>query len=61
MRGKKKKAKGKAKASEALDDAGGLIDLKKFERNMNLTVEALNTTYSQLRTGMPSPSLLDGK
>lgn len=57
---KHKRAKNAAKVRAApLEDAD--IDLRKYDDSMRNTFEGLSNTYTQIRSGMPTPSLLDGK
>lgn len=60
VRYKNKKSKNAGKVTAApVEDTE--IDLKKYEDSMKNTFEGLSNSYSQIRSGVPSPSLLDGK
>lgn len=60
IRLKAKKAKNAEKMMAAMAGEAE-VDLKKYDDSMKNTLEGLNNSYAKLRSGVPSPSLLDGK
>lgn len=60
LRGKKKKATAK-KNVDVTKETAGLMDLSKYSGSMSDTLENLKNNYARLRSGLPAPSLLDGK
>lgn len=60
LRGKKKKASAKQNV-DVTKETAGLMDLSKYNESMSDTLETLKNDYARLRSGLPAPSLLDGK
>lgn len=61
VRGKKKKA-GNQKVTAKVDaNVAQLLDLEGYEKSMKSTVDAMQANLARIRSGLPSPTLLDGK
>lgn len=56
----KKKKSAAPKRTEVRSDVKDLIDLDKYDTTMQNTLESLTSSYARLRSGVLSPSYLDG-